>query len=253
MATQPQNDGPAFGGSISFSKVVDLSWPVHPGIPQWPGDPVVEFETVAEIGNDGEKDGYFLRRFSMGEHSGTHLSAPSSFQTGVPGHPGTAGLSPQDLVRPAIVIDVAALAETDRDYALTMNDVLDWESDHGPVPQGCVALLRTGWQARWSSPHDYLGGTSADQLHFPGFGLDAARLLLEGRDVAGIGTDTAGAEPGADTGFSVSRLALENRLIVLENLTNLDLLPFTGALLVIGLLRLEGGSGGPASVTALVP
>ena len=249
MATQPQNDGPAFGGSISFSKVVDLSWPVHPGIPQWPGDPVVEFETVADI----EEDGYFLRRFSMGEHSGTHLSAPSSFQTGAPGHPGTAGLSPQDLVRPAIVIDIAALAEADRDYALTMNDVLDWESDHGPVPQGCVALLRTGWQARWNSPHDYLGGTSADQLHFPGFGLDAARLLFEGRSAAGIGTDTAGAEPGADTGFSVSRLALENRLIVLENLTNLDLLPPTGALLVIGLLRLEGGSGGPASVTALVP
>jgi kynurenine formamidase len=48
-------------------------------------------------------------------------------------------------------------------------------------------------------------------------------------------------------------MALENRLIVLENLTNLDLLPPTGALLIIGLLRLEGSSGGPASVTALVP
>jgi len=46
---------------------------------------------------------------------------------------------------------------------------------------------------------------------------------------------------------------LENRLIVLENLTNLDVLRPTGALLVVGLLRLEGGSSGPASVTALVP
>ena len=77
--------------------------------------------------------------------------------------------------------------------------------------------------------------------------------MLEGRNVAGLGTDSAGAEPGADTQFSVSRLALENRLIVLENLTNLDLLPATGALLIIGLLRLDGGSGGPAAVTALVP
>ena len=246
MVTQPQHDGPAEGGSISYSKVVDLSWPVHDGIPQWPGDPGVEFETVARI----EKDGYFLRRFSMGEHSGTHLSAPSSFYPDTPGHN---EFSPQDLVRPAIVIDVTVQAEADRDYALTMNDVLDWESDHGPAPQGCVALLRTGWQARWNNPSDYLGGASADQLHFPGFGLDAARLLLEGRNVAGLGTDTAGAEPGADTGFSVSRLALDKRRIVLENLTNLDLLPPTGALMVIGLLRLMGGSGGPASVTALVP
>ncbi len=246
MVTQQRNDGPAFGGSISFSKVVDLSWPVHPGIPQWPGDPSVEFETVASI----ENDGYFLRRFSMGEHSGTHISAPSSFRAGEPGHE---EFSPHDLVRPAIVIDIATQAEADQDYALTMNDVLDWESDHGPVPQGCVTLLRTGWQARWSSPLEYLGGDSAEQLHFPGFGLDAARMLLEGRNVAGLGTDTAGAEPGNDSGFSVSRLALANRLIVLENLTNLDLLPATGTLVVIGLLRLDGGSGGPASVTALVP
>ena len=246
MVTQPQDDGPASGGSISYSKVVDLSWPVHPGIPQWPGDPGVEFETVAEFGEDG----YFLRRFSMGEHSGTHLSAPSSFHRGAPGHQ---CFSPGDLVRPAIVIDITAQAETDRDYALTMNDVLDWESGHGPVPQGCVALLRTGWQARWNSPPDYLGGSGPDQLHFPGFGLDAVRLMIEGRNVAGLGTDTAGAEPGADTGLFVSRLALKKHRIVLENLTNLDLLPPTGVLLVIGLLRLEGGSGGPASVTALVP
>ena len=246
MVTQPQNDGPAFGGSISFSKVVELSWPVQPNIPQWPGDPNIEFEKVAEV----EKDGYFLRRFAMGEHSGTHLSAQSSFQAGAPGHEAN---SPQDLVRPAIVIDISAQAESNRDSALTMNDVLDWESDHGPIPLGCLVLLRTGWQAKWTNPTDYLGGSRTDQLHFPGFGLDAAQLLLDGRAVAGLAADTAGLEPGTDTGFSVSRLALDNRLIVIENLTNLDQLPPTGALLVIGLLRLDGGSGGPVSVTALVP
>ena len=71
--------------------------------------------------------------------------------------------------------------------------------------------------------------------------------------MAGFGTDTAGLEPGVDTGFSVSRLVLEKRRIVVENLTNLDLLPPTGTMLVIGLLRLDGGSGGPAAITALVP
>jgi len=134
-----------------------------------------------------------------------------------------------------------------------MNDVLDWESDHGPVPAGCLALLCTGRQSRWDNPLDYLGGASAGELHFPGFGLEAAEMMIKGRGIAALGTDTASVEPGVDTDFSVSRSALENRLIVLENLTNLDVLPPTGALLVVGLLRLEGGSGGPASVTALVP
>ncbi len=171
MVTQPQNDGPAFGGSISFSKVIELSWTVNPSIPRWPGDPGVEFETVAEI----EQDGYFLRRFSMGEHSGTHLSALSGFQEGAPGQE---AYSPQDLVRPAIVIDISTQTASDRDYALTMNDVLDWESDHGPVPQGCLVFLHTGWQNKWHSPDDYLGGAKSDQLHFPGFGLDAAEVLF---------------------------------------------------------------------------
>ena len=246
MATQPQNDGPVFGGSISYSRVIDLSWPVSQEIPRWPGDPDVQFETVAQQ----ESDGYFLRRFAMGEHSGTHLSAPSSL---IPGGAGHGAFSPTDLVRPAIVIDVTAQAEKDSDYALTMNDVLDWESDHGPIPQGCLALLRTGWQHRWADPKRYLGGESAEQLHFPGFGPEAARMLLESRNAAGLGTDTAGAEPGNDKGLTVSRYALERHAIVLENLTNLDLLPPSGALLVIGLLRLEGGSGGPVAVTALVP
>ena len=246
MVTQSQNDGPARSGSISFSQVVELSWPAKPGIPRWPGDPDVEFQTVAEI----EQDGYFLRRFSMGEHSGTHFSAPSGFLSGAPGQE---DYSPDDLVRQAIAIDVSGQAATNPDYALTVNDVLNWESDHGSVPQGSMVLLHTGWQTKWSNPSDYLGGADPDQLHFPGFGLDSTRVLLEEKGVAGLGIDTAGAESGSDTSFSVSRLALESRLIVLENLRNLDVLPATGTLVVIGLLRLEGGSGCPASVTALVP
>ncbi len=246
MVAQSQDDGPAFGGSISFSKVIELGRAVNPDTPRWPGDPAVEFETVADV----EQDGYFLRRFSMGEHTGTHLSAPSGFTSGAPG---PEAYLPQDLVRPAIVIDISTQSASDPDYALTMNDVLDWESDHGPIPKGCLVFLHTGWQAKWPNPNEYLGGTKVDQLHFPGFGLDAAEELFEGRGVAGFGSDTAGVEPGVDTGFSVSRLALDNRLVVLENLTNLDQLPLTGALVVVGLLRLEGGSGGPASVTALVP
>ena len=65
----------ASGKSINYARVVDLSQVIHPGIPRWPGDPPVEFETVAQI----DREGYYLRRFSLGEHSGTHLNAPNSF------------------------------------------------------------------------------------------------------------------------------------------------------------------------------
>ena len=55
--------------------MVDLSHLIDPRIPLWPGDPPIVFETVAEL----TRDGYHLRRFSMGKHSATHLNAPSSY------------------------------------------------------------------------------------------------------------------------------------------------------------------------------
>ncbi|MFQ6026778.1 MAG: cyclase family protein, partial [Dehalococcoidia bacterium] len=63
------NNGDMYpAGSITFSRVVDLSHPIYEEMPQWPGDPPAQFETVARR----EREGYFLRRFSLGEHSGTH-------------------------------------------------------------------------------------------------------------------------------------------------------------------------------------
>ena len=69
----------------------------------------------------------------------------------------------------------------------------------------------------------------------------------------GIGIDTAGVDGGQDQTFAVNSWALSQPRTVLENLTNLDQLPPVGAVLVVGVLRLLGGSGSPASVLALAP
>ena len=227
------------------STKIHLSHPVSESTPLWPGDPPTQFEDWADI----QRDGYYLRRFSMSEHGGTHLTAPASFHTG--GR--TADAYPaEELVRPAVVIDVRQQCRANRDYALTIDDLTAWEARHGQVPAGSMALLLTGWAERWDDPESYLGTGTGGGLRFPGFGLEAARLLVEQRGVAGLGTDTAGVEPGIDHTFSVSRLALAQPRIVLENLTNLHLLHPMGAVIVIGLLRLTGGSGAPAAVTAFM-
>ena len=114
-----------------------------------------------------------------------------------------------------------------------------------------------GWEEKWDDPPQYLGQNSGSKarpgLHFPGFGIDAVRFLLEQRGIAGLGIDTHGVDPGQDTSFAVSKLLLEQPRIVLANLTCLDQLPPTGTTLVIGILRLRGGSGSPTSVIALIP
>ncbi|MDH3495857.1 MAG: cyclase family protein, partial [Gemmatimonadota bacterium] len=160
------------------------------------------------------------------------------------------------LIAPAVVIDVAARAAADPDYRLTTGDVEAFERAHGPIAAGSIVLLRTGWSARWPDAKRYLGDDrpgDASNLHFPSFGADAARLLVEERRVAAIGADVASIDYGPSTDFVVHRIAAAAGVPGLENLTNLDRLPVTGAVVAALPLKIAGGSGGPARVVAFVP
>ena len=195
--------------AIGYSRLVDLTHVIRPDMPRWPGDPPVEFQEVAQM----ETHGFYLRRFIMGEHSGTHMNAPRSFdEQGA----GIDAYSPDDLVVPAIVVDIRAQAATCPDIALTLEGLLAWEERYGLIPAGTMALLYTGRQDNWEDPSAYLGFDRRGGLHFPGFGQDAARLLVEDRGVAGLGTDAAGVEPGQDGSFFANRLVLAKRGLILE-------------------------------------
>ncbi len=233
-------------GALSQCRVISLSHHLSRDMPHWPGDPPTEFEKWS----DHTRDGYFLRRITLGEHSGTHLTAPASYYSD--GRT-VDQYGADELVHPVVVVDVREHCHSDPDYALTADALLAWEERHATVPPGTLVFLRTGWSERWPDAGEYLGADRNGGLHFPGFGYESAALLVSERGVAGLGTDTAGIEPGVDTAMSVSRLVLAQPRIVLENLANLHLVPPTGAIVVVGLLGLVGGSGSPAAVTALVP
>ncbi|MGM3307354.1 cyclase family protein [Anabaena sp. WFMT] len=229
---------------ISYSRVIHLSHLIDIGIPQWPGDPVVKFTTVAEL----QDDGYYLRRFSLGEHSATHINAPSSFHgNGM----GVDEYSAQSLVVPAVVIDICKQAAVNPDYLLTIADILTWEAEFGTIGADNIVLLYTGWQVKWLDKNAFLNQDAEGNMHFPGFGSDATEFLITERQIAGVGIDTHGVDSGQDTNFTINRLVLAKSRIVLENLTNLDQLPPQGTTLIIGVLRLRGGSGSPAAVMAL--
>ncbi len=232
--------------TIAYRRVVDLSHPITPDIPVWPGDPAVEFHNISHVGGHG----YFLRQFSMGEHSGTHLASPSTyFDDGTDPD----AIEPDSLVLRVAVIDATELASKDHDYTLSASDVAEWERRNGPIAPGALVLLNTGWSRFWRQPTRFINIDSDGAMHTPGFSLEAVRFLLEWREAAGLGTDTHGIDPGADASLSASRLALARSALVLECLNNLNQLPPTGATVVIGRLRLVGGSGSPASVLALTP
>ena len=234
--------------------IVDLTHALGADTVFWPATPPERFELTRLAFGDTEDGGFYAaNRFCSAEHGGTHLDAPLHFARN---GDSTDRVPLERLVAPAVVIDVSARAAHDRDYRLSAADVLAFESKHGRIAAGTIALLRTDWSRRWPDVKDYLGDDTpgdASNLRFPSFGEDAARLLVEQRRVAMIGVDTASIDYGRSRDFAVHRLVTAKNVPGLENLTALDRLPATGALLIALPMKIAGGSGGPVRAIALVP
>jgi kynurenine formamidase len=228
---------------ITVSQVVDLTRPISDDLAMWPGTPRPEFETRFML----ERDGFYARRASLWEHTGTHIDAPAHF---IAGGRSVDMLDLSTLVCPALVIDVEPACAKDPDYLFSADDVRRFEDAHGIIAEGSAVLVRTGWDRFESDRARYMGAPG--ELHFPGFSEDAARLLVDERRVAGIGIDTLSTDYGAADVFDVHGVVLGAGRWQLEGLINLDQLPPTGSLLVIGALPLAGGSGAPARVLALL-
>jgi kynurenine formamidase len=228
------------------TRVLDLAHAINDRLVPWPGDQRT-FE--AEVNASFEKHGYYTRSFWMLEHYGTHLDAPVHF---VRGAATLDQLPPQQFFGPCVVLDVREQAEADADFAAPVTVVDTWEKRHGEIPAGAIVLLRTGWASRWPDAQRYRNQDAAGRMHFPGFSVRAVERCIE-RKASGIGCDTMSVDLGVSQDFPVHVLTGRAGLYHLENLSDLGELPEKGAWLVVAPIKLEGGSGGPVRVFALLP
>lgn len=238
---------------LSTARLVDLTHALDQQTVYWPTAPST-FE-LTELYAGKTEAGFYYSAYSLctPEHGGTHMDAPVHFAEGAQS---TDQVPLERLVGPAIVIDVRDKAKADSDYRLTAADVTAWEQRHGRIPAGSIVLLQTGWSARWPDRKAYLGDDKpgdASNLHFPSYGAEAAAVLVNDRKVAALGLDTASTDYGPSSDFPVHRVMGAANVSGLENLTNLDQLPATGAWVAALPIKIAGGSGGPARVIAFVP
>ena len=241
-------------------KVVDLTQPLGPNTPviglppMFASSPGVSLEVISRF--DAAGPGWYWNTIRMGEHTGTHFDAPVHWITGKDLPDNACDTIPaRRLVGPACVIDVTAEVTKDPDFLLMPEHIVAWERVHGKIPASAWVLLRTGWSKR-TDPKAFLN-VAADGPHSPGLHRSASELLARERDVLGVGVETVGTDAGQagtfDPPFPNHATMHGAGKFGLASLTNLDLLPATGAIVIAAPLKIVGGSGSPLRVLAIAP
>ena len=241
---------------FSFPKghLVDLTHNYSRETIYWPTEEGFKLDEV--FGGITEKGYYYsAKKFSAPEHGGTHMDAPIHFAK----NGKTIDQIPWDsLIGPAIVIDVSKEALVNPDYQVSIQDFSDWESSFGQIPDGVIVLLHTGYWRYWPDRLRYLGTAERGKealtdLHFPGLHPDAAKWLVENRKINAIGLDTQSIDYGQSEFFKTHRILCTNDIPFFENIANLDKVPVTGALVIALPMKIEGGSGAPLRLVAIIP
>lgn len=245
--------GPSRPPALDRAKILDLTHRFDERTLYWPTAPSGFQLTTIHRGKTPAGFFYSANSFCAPEHGGTHLDAPVHFAEG---RQAADEVPLERLIAPAVVIDVTRQAAADADYRLEVNDVRGWEARHGRIRTGSIVLLRTGWAARWPDAKRYFGDDTpgdASRLHFPSYGAEAARVLVEERRVGVLGVDTASIDHGPSKDFAVHQIAAAANVPGLENLADLAGLPEDGAWVMALPMKIGGGSGGPVRVVALLP
>ena len=230
-----------------FAGVIDLTHSISDKDPNWEGTAESPYKVKQLASFD--KDGYFTRYISLPEHFATHIDAPAHFALGV----WTVDqIPPQRLIAPLVVIDLRGKAANNPDYQVSLDDLSVWEHDNGPVPPGAVVMARTGWATRWDSMREYRNADEEGVMHFPGFALETVKFLVQARKIAGLGIDTLSVDYGPSKDYPVHHFTAKNNVYHLENVARLDQVPEAGAILVAAPAKLQGGSGGPVRILALL-
>ena len=143
---------------------------------------------------------------------------------------------------------------------LTVLDLQQWEEQHGAIPEAAIVILHTGWGRHYGEPGKYFGrpeGLSlpeddTEHLHFPGVSPQAAQWLVDQRNISGLGIDTPSTDRGQSRQFETHQVLGRNNVWGLENLANTHLLPARDFTVYNLVHKLEGGSGGPTRVIAVL-
>lgn len=232
---------------------VDLTLSLNDDSPYWCGIPDGSVElakTCYDWGN--EMLDCLIQTFKFPGQFGTHIDFPGHFIK-------DGNLSEQygvkDLIFPLCVIDLTEKVKEDIHYAVTVDDIVEYEKKYGNIPDGALVALRTDWSKKWPDMEAISGTDEAGNDNFPGWSMEALRYIYEERNAAANGHETLDTDASelavqADD-LACERYVLSKGKLQVELLTNLDQVSEAGAVVIVAFPRFEGATGLPARVWAI--
>jgi arylformamidase len=203
-----------------MAKIHDVTLPIVPGLPSFPGDPPAAVETLQRAGESP----YGLARLTLTTHSGTHVDAPLHF---VAGGTSVDALPLEILMGKTRVVEIQSRERVERGEL----EALDLRDDLRVLLKTRMSgqLLRAGYQ----EDHVYLTGDAALYLAQAGLKL--------------VGFDYLSLDRFGDTSYPAHHALLGAGVVVVEglDLSEVDAGEYDMACLP---LRVGGGDGAPARV-----
>jgi arylformamidase len=209
--------------------IVDLSHEYADDMPLYPGLPSPSFHDFANVA----RDGYAMSEYRLLNHIGTHVDAPA--------HQIAGGDTLDEIPLERLVTEAVTVDLSERQPSAIGDDEL--EPLLGDLGEGDWLFLYSNNGRNWRSDAYWTGWSYPD--------ADASRLLIE-RGIVGIGFDGPSADPVDTETFDLHKVWLGAGRMILENLTNLDLLPVRVPV-VVAPLKVRAANGAPARVLAFVP
>lgn len=175
-------------------RIVDISLPISPRLPVWPGDPPVKIEKLSLIADGADAN---VSHISCGVHMGTHVDAPNHF---IEGGKGIETLALEVLIGSAYVLDLIGVETID---AQTL--------EAAQLPEGVERILfKTRNSMYWAT------GIHTFQEDFVAVDSSGAEWLV-GRGIQLVGVDYLSVAP-FEAGVPTHQTLLRHGVVILEGL-----------------------------------
>ncbi len=221
-------------------KTIDLTHSLSSNIPSWDGKSDFNLFIIKDYGDCVPPDLFRAQKISMRISLGTHIDSPAHV---IPDGRTVEKLNLEELLVDCVVINVSE--EADENYFIRPPVIDEFEKKYGKIPEHSLVIFYTGWGKHWENPEKY-----HNSFTFPSVDVSTAKMLLA-RNIAGLGIDTLSCDTGKN-GFPVHRTILGADKYLVENIANANLIPVTGARVLVLPMKIKDATESPIRLIALI-